>query len=75
MGGTYTMQGNKIYPNLEYASFPMNKGDKVEITQRVEGDKMYWNGTMKDAARKNILTFEDVFHKVYTKTNKIALTK
>ncbi|MDQ4140080.1 MAG: hypothetical protein M3142_06110 [Bacteroidota bacterium] len=75
MCGTYTMQGNKIYPKLEFASFPINKGDKVEITQRVENNKLYWDGTIKDANGKTTLTFSDVFQKVTGKTNKAVAVK
>ncbi|MDQ3292410.1 MAG: hypothetical protein M3Q05_14070 [Bacteroidota bacterium] len=75
MFGTYTMQGNKIYPKLEYASFPFNKSDKAEITQRVENNKLYWDGTIKDATGKTTLTFSDVFQKVPGKTNKAVAAK
>ncbi|MDQ3289740.1 MAG: hypothetical protein M3Q05_00465, partial [Bacteroidota bacterium] len=36
MGGTYRMEGNKVYPNFEILSFPTPKELKVEITQRLE---------------------------------------
>jgi len=75
MAGTYTMQGNKIYPVLEYASFPINKSDKIEITQRIEGDKMYWSGLIKDATGKSVFHFEDVFQRVPGKVNKVASAK
>ncbi|KAA5541290.1 hypothetical protein [Adhaeribacter rhizoryzae] len=75
MAGTYTMQGNKIYPVMEYASFPINKSDKIEITQRIEGDKMYWSGIVKDATGKAVFHFEDVFQRVPGKVNKIAAAK
>ncbi|QMU28052.1 hypothetical protein [Adhaeribacter radiodurans] len=75
MMGTYTMQGNKMYPKFEYASFPINKIDKAEIIQRVENNKLYWEGTIKDATGKTISTFSDVFEKVTGKTNKAVATK
>lgn len=75
MGGTYTMTGDKMYPTLEYASYKINKTDKVEITQRVEGDKMYWTGIIKDAAGKTNFTFEDVFQRVNSKGPNLASAK
>jgi hypothetical protein len=75
MGGTYTMAENKFLPVLEYASFPVNKTQKLEITQRIAGDKMYWDGVLKEADGKAVLTFEDVYQRVNNKSNKIAAVK
>lgn len=60
MGGTYTMQGNKIYASVEFASFPVTPGGKSELTERVDGDKLYVSGI---SLRQNgsRFTWEDVF--------------
>jgi hypothetical protein len=73
MGGAYRIEGNKFYPAIEWASFPFNKEDKLEVVHRAEGDKMYMSGVWVDAKGKKVLSFEDVFQKVGAKT-KIANT-
>ncbi len=47
---------------LDFASFPLD-GSVAEITQRVEGNKMYWSGIIKDKEGNQVMTFEDVFDK------------
>jgi hypothetical protein len=74
MGGTYRMAGNKPHFNFEMASFPM-EGVTVDLTQRVEGDKLYWNGIVKDANGKQMNRFEDVFERVDAKRVKTASAK
>ncbi|QMU29988.1 hypothetical protein [Adhaeribacter radiodurans] len=69
MGGTYRMKGNKLYPNFEMLSFPAPKSLKVEINQRLEGNKLYWSGIVNDENGKR--TFEDVYEKVNSKTASI----
>lgn len=66
MGGSYTMEGNKIIAKLDFASFPLD-GSLAEITQKVEGNKLYWSGVLKDKEGKQVMTFEDVFEKVMPK--------
>ncbi len=63
MAGTYTMEGNTVYSIMEAASFPINRNNKVELIQRVEGDKLYESGKMKYENGKN-MTWDDVFEKV-----------
>lgn len=66
MGGTYTMEGNKVLAKMEFASFPVD--DTIaEITQRIEGNKMYWSGVITDKDGKQVMTFEDVFEKAIPK--------
>ncbi|GAB3529544.1 hypothetical protein GCM10027443_09080 [Pontibacter brevis] len=64
MGGTYTVQGDKVYPNFDFASFPVDDNVKYEITQKVKGDKMYWTGTGRDKSGKQVMQFDDVFQKL-----------
>ncbi|HSI76060.1 MAG TPA: hypothetical protein VK957_09195 [Lunatimonas sp.] len=66
MGGSYTVTGNKMTGKLEFASFPLD-GSAAEITQRVEGNKLYWSGIIKDKEGKQVMTFEDVFEKAIPK--------
>jgi hypothetical protein len=74
MGGEYRLQNNKMYPTLQWASFPLD-GTTIEITQRVEGNKLYWSGTAKDRNGKQTNRFEDVFERVDAKTGKTASSK
>lgn len=69
MGGTYHIEGNKVHPGFEMASFPAEEFT-AEITQRVEGNKLYWSGMVTDAKGK--MTFDDVFERVGTKAAKTA---
>ena len=69
MGGTYHIEGNKVHPGFEMASFPAEELT-AELTQRVEGNKLYWNGMINDKNGKH--TFEDVFERVGTKVAKTA---
>lgn len=75
MGGTYTTEGNKLYPRIEYASFPVNKSAKIEITNRFAGNKMYWNGFMQDADGKTLFTFQEVFQRINGKVKKTTAVK
>ena len=63
MGGTYTASGNKFHLNLDHSSFPKHNLGKLEITQKVEGDKLTINGVSTYPDGKK-LTWEDVFRKV-----------
>jgi hypothetical protein len=63
MGGTYTMKGNKYYHSLDYTSFPKNLLGKLELTEKIDGDKLYVSGVSLYPDRKK-LTWEDVFQKV-----------
>lgn len=60
MMGTYAMKGDKFYPNLDHASFPKNLWGKTEMTQRLEGQKLYVNGvSVFPDGRK--FTWEDIY--------------
>jgi hypothetical protein len=63
MGGSYTMSGDKTYPNLEYASFPLSTLGKMEMTEHLDGDKLYVTGLIvTPTGRRN--TWDDVFQRV-----------
>ena len=62
MGGTYTIKGNKYYPTLDYRSFPKNLLGKLELTEKIHGDKLYISGVSVYPDGKK-LTWEDVFQK------------
>jgi hypothetical protein len=66
MEGTYTKNGDKWNVTIDNASFPA-KGLAVEITSRLEGNKMYWSGTVKDSSGKQTNQFADVFERVSVK--------
>ena len=65
-GGTYTMNGNKMMAKIDFASIPAI-GSTVELTQRIEGNKMTWTGIVKDAQGKQVNDIEDVFERVDAK--------
>ncbi len=75
MGGTYTAEGNKIYPNVHFASFPINKQERIEISQWLEGGKLHCVGKVKDAQGNQTLHFEDVFQKAGANKTAKASTK
>lgn len=70
MVATYIMRGDKMYPNFEMA--PSHVTTDITITQRVEGDKLYWSAIAEGA--DGIIQVEDVFEKVTTTTAKAAST-
>ncbi|HEX6224762.1 MAG TPA: hypothetical protein VFZ52_10140 [Chryseolinea sp.] len=63
MGGAYSMKGDKVYPNLDVASFPKSLWGKTEWTQKFEGDKLRVNGTSVFPDGKKF-TWEDYFEKI-----------
>jgi hypothetical protein len=63
MGGSYSIQNNIIMPSLTVASYPIDNTFKPEITYRLEGSKLYVNGTATNADGKKMI-WSDVFQKV-----------
>lgn len=62
MMGTYSMDGDKFYPNLDHASFPKNLWGQTEMTQRLQEGKLYVNGvSVFPDGRK--FTWEDVYER------------
>ena len=66
VGGTYVLYGDKVISKVDYASFP-SKGMVATITLRIEGNKMYLSGIVKNATGKQVSQFEDVYERVDTK--------
>jgi hypothetical protein len=63
MGGTYNMKQNKFYPSVDYSSFPKHVLGQLELTPKVEEDKLFIRGTsLYPDGRK--LSWEDVFQRV-----------
>jgi hypothetical protein len=62
-GGTYTSNGDKMIAKIGFASIPI-VGATAELTQRMDGNKMIWTGTVKDAQGNKINEIEDVFERV-----------
>jgi hypothetical protein len=75
MGGTYTLQGNTVYPRFEYGMPVIAPDATAEFTQRVEGDKMYVSGFVQNAEGEKTLTFDDVFQQVDATTDATAIEK
>lgn len=63
MAGSYSMAGNKVYPTIDFASFPISPDGKAELTQSVAGDKLFVSGTLLFKNGKK-LTWEDEFQRV-----------
>ena len=63
-GGTYTLNGNTGVFKIEFASHSFLLGATVELTQRMEGNKLTWKGPVKDAQGKQVNDIEDVFERV-----------
>jgi hypothetical protein len=62
-GGTYTLEGNKMILDPGFSSVPFPKTNKVEITNKVTGDKRYVHGTTTGADGKKVMTWDDAFQK------------
>lgn len=73
--GSYTMKVNKISPKIDFASFPINQDEKIEFTQRLDGDKIYITGFGQGADGKKTISFDDVFQRTGSITAKTASTK
>jgi hypothetical protein len=68
MGGTYTVGGNKASMKVGFASFPINKIEKVEATDKVSRDKRNSTGIITAPGGKTIATFDDVYKKAIGKS-------
>jgi hypothetical protein len=68
MGGSYTMDGEKMILQLDFASFPFEKESKAELTQQVKGDKRYVHGMIRRADGKTGMSWDDVFQKAEGKS-------
>jgi hypothetical protein len=66
MGGTYTIQNDKIKPSISVASFAIDNSVKYDISYRMEGNKLHTNGSATSADGKK-MTWSDVFQKVASK--------
>lgn len=72
MGGTYHMEGDKLYPKFEYGNFSADPTHVYEVTQKLESDKLHFNGIAKDAEGKTVASFEDVFQRIDQLPAKVA---
>lgn len=63
MAGSYSMTGNKVYPTVDFASFPISADGKAELTQSVKGDKLFVSGILLFNNGKKF-TWEDEFQRV-----------
>jgi hypothetical protein len=66
MGGTYTLQNDKINPIISVASFAIDNSVKYDISYRMEGNKLHTNGSATSADGKKMI-WRDVFQKVDNK--------
>jgi hypothetical protein len=63
MGGTYTMKDGKTFPVLKYASSAQIVLGRVEVSDKVKGDKLIATGSMTRPDGKT-LSWEDTFQRV-----------
>lgn len=63
MMGTYTMKGKSTMPVIEYSSVGVAKGNTVQMTERIEGDKLFVQGVMTNPSGQKF-TWDDVFERV-----------
>jgi hypothetical protein len=61
MGGTYTSEGNKASLKVAFATFPIDKIEKIEVTEKVTRDKRSSTGIITGPAGKTITAFEEVY--------------
>jgi hypothetical protein len=64
MGGRYTLDGNKMYPEVNFASYPIDKSLRIEVTQKVSGNKRHVQGKVTTTEWKMPMVLEDVFERV-----------
>jgi hypothetical protein len=64
MGGRYTLEGNIMYPEVDFASFPIDKSLRMELIQKVSGNKRQVQGKLTSTEGKMPMILEDVFEKV-----------
>jgi hypothetical protein len=63
MMGTYTMADGKVYPKLQYASFPLEESAYVVMTEHVKNNMLYVSGTMTSADGRKFV-WDDIFERV-----------
>jgi hypothetical protein len=63
MMGTYTMKGSTVIPVLQYSSIGMSPSDKVEVKEKINGNKFYVHGVLTNAKGQK-RTWDDVFVRV-----------
>jgi hypothetical protein len=68
MGGTYTAEGSKATLKVGFASFPLNKIDRIEVNEKVSRNERKSSGIMAGPAGKQIAAFEEVYRKATGKT-------
>ena len=63
MGGTYTVQNNKLKVTVLYSSNPSSVGTSFEIAYRIDGNKLYSDGTVMNSNGQTA-TWHDIAEKV-----------
>jgi hypothetical protein len=62
-GGTYVSQNNKVTITVQYASDPALVGQSFELVYRIEGNKLYSDGTFTNSSGQT-MTWHDVSEKL-----------
>ncbi len=63
MGGTYTVQNNKLKVTVLYSSNPGIAGTSFDIAYRIEGNKLYSDGTFMNSNGQKT-TWHDIAERV-----------
>ena len=63
MGGTYTVQNNKLKVTVLYSSNPGIAGTSFDIVYRIEGNKLYSDGTFMNSNGQKT-TWHDIAERV-----------
>lgn len=63
IGGTYVMNGGKVYPTIDLASNHSQPEGKIEATEHVDDDRLHVTGVITSANGKKF-TWNDIFERV-----------
>ena len=69
-GGTYISQNNKVKLTVLYSSDPGNIGRTFDFVYRIEGNKLYSDGTSTNSDGQTM-----TWHDIYEKAEGVAMAK
>jgi hypothetical protein len=70
VGGTYISQNNKLKLTVLYSSDPGGIGRSFELVYRIEGNKLYCDGTSTNSSGQTM-----TWHDIYEKAEGVATAK
>lgn len=63
MGGSYSIRENKILVGVEVSSFVIDDPGDIDLTFRIDGDKLYTHGT-RTLTDGRVMSWDDVYQRV-----------